>query len=163
MLIGISACLLGMPVRYDGGHKAWGMVSDLQRLGVVFIPICPEAQSGLGVPREPMRLEGDPRRPVLKTLFTRQDQTKQVTSWLNKRLESLQEEGVTGFLYKSRSPSCGLMHVPVYNEQGVIHGYGAGLFATACMERFPNLPSAEGDTITDRSTLQEFLARLSPS
>ncbi|MEO5331465.1 MAG: DUF523 domain-containing protein [Magnetococcus sp. YQC-5] len=160
MRIGISACLLGMPVRYDGGHKAWVMASDLQRSGVVFIPICPEAQSGLGVPREPMRLEGDPHSPILKTLLTRQDQTNQVASWVNKRLESLQDEGVSGFLCKSRSPSCGVIHVPVYNEQGAIHGYGTGLFASACMERFPNLPIAEGDTMTDWSTLQTFLARL---
>lgn len=158
--IGISSCLLGMNVRYDGGHKAWPLAGPLAQAGVRFIPLCPEAECGLGVPREPMRLEGEPACPVLKTLVSRVDQTHRVMDWSVKRLESLAGEGVRGFLLKSRSPSCGVSEVPIHDAHGGAKPQGMGIFARACQNRFPDLLLVEADKIADWQTAQAFLAHL---
>ncbi|MBF0429522.1 MAG: DUF523 domain-containing protein [Magnetococcales bacterium] len=160
MRIVISACLLGMRVRYDGGHKAWDLVEKMVQAGVTFIPICPEAESGLGVPREPMRLEGDPSSPFLRTLVTRKDHTQSVTDWIEGRLERLGSEGVDGFLLKSRSPSCGVIDVPVYDDHGVAQEGGEGLFARACKRHFSALSVAERELMTDWPTVVAFLESL---
>ncbi len=162
--IGISACLLGMRVRYDGGHKAWTLAGELALSGVTFIPLCPEVDCGLGVPREPMRLEGVLASPVIKTLATHVDHTQRLINWSATRLDLLVTEGVQGFLFKSRSPSCGIMDVPVYDSQGILQPVGGvGLFARACQRRFPGLLMAEGDKIVDWQMASAFLSSIAVS
>ncbi|MBF0179214.1 MAG: DUF523 domain-containing protein [Magnetococcales bacterium] len=149
MRIGVSACLLGMPVRYDGGHKASAALMAIEGAGVSWMPICPEVECGLGIPREPMRLEAEPDALALRTVTTRLDHTHRLIAWCAWRLDGLERAGVAGFVFKSRSPSCGLAGVPVCDAQGHPVGEGAGLFARACGQRFPGLPLVEGDRVVD--------------
>jgi uncharacterized protein YbbK (DUF523 family) len=141
--LGISACLLGKRVRYDGGHKLDRLIADTFGPFVEWVPICPEAECGLGVPREPMRLEGDPASPRLVTVSTRIDHTELMLAWAKKRVAELEREGLCGFILKSKSPSCGLRRVPVYPERGEHSMTGTGLFASILTERFPLLPAED--------------------
>ncbi|MBF0341337.1 MAG: DUF523 domain-containing protein [Magnetococcales bacterium] len=159
--VAISACLLGLPVRYDGGDKAWPLVAALERLGVCWLPFCPEAECGLGVPRESMRLQGDPEQPRLVTLVTGIDHTERLLAWSGERLERLAAAGVAGFLFKSRSPSCGLGSTPVHDTLGDGRAApGSGLFARACGQRFSALPQSDAELLADEPALRAFLARL---
>src|SRR4051794_25387356 len=116
--VGISACLAGEYVRYDGGHKYNANI--VENLGRFFtFPVCPEVGCGLPVPREPMRLEGDPADPRLITVKTRQDLTAQMTECCQNKLADLAKEKLSGFIFKSRSPSSGLRDVPVYRDDAV--------------------------------------------
>ena len=158
--LGISACLLGENVRYDGKHKqdlylieALGQIADL-------VPVCPEAELGLGVPREIMRLEGDPSRPRLLTVHTRLDITDRMLGWARQKVRSLDEEQLDGFIFKCRSPSCGLRQVPVHNRGGEVSGAGTGLFARVLMECFPALPMGEEGDLLDSAGQKNFIDRV---
>ncbi|GAB0057215.1 hypothetical protein SIID45300_01538 [Candidatus Magnetaquicoccaceae bacterium FCR-1] len=155
--IAISACLLGLPVRYDGGHKAWPLIEPLIASGAILMPFCPENESGLGVPREPMRLEGDSDRPTLRTLESRLDHTRRLIAWSEERLELYADARVSGFICKARSPSCGVHGVPVHDADGQPTGEGMGLFARACRARFPHLPVEESERLGDWSRVVAFL------
>lgn len=154
--IGISACLFGNNTRYDGGHRLAQELLDLFAGKVVLIPLCPEAECGLGIPREPMRLEGDPKNPRLMTILSRCDLTGPMRAWCKQRLDALPDEGIHGLVLKARSPSCG--------KQVVVHGagenrYSPGLFARLAMERFPDLPIADEEELRDPARLADFLTR----
>ncbi|MBM4032878.1 MAG: DUF523 domain-containing protein [Planctomycetes bacterium] len=138
--LGISACLLGERVRYDGGHKLDRLIAEVFGPFVEWVPVCPEAECGLGVPREPMRLEGDPASPRLITVRTRLDHTARILAWARQRVAELERECLCGFILKSKSPSCGLRRVPVYPERGEPSMAGIGLFARTLIERLPLLP-----------------------
>ena len=117
--LGISSCLLGHPVRYDGGHKrADHLVSGLS-YPVEWVPVCPEVEAGLGVPREPMRLVVAGSTIHLITIDTRQDMTNQVAQFSVRRVRELKSLHLSGFVLKARSPSCGIEQVPLYDEQGL--------------------------------------------
>ncbi|MBF0417907.1 MAG: DUF523 domain-containing protein, partial [Magnetococcales bacterium] len=154
--IAISACLLGLPVRYDGGHKAWHQVEPLIASGVILMPFCPENECGLGVPREPMRLEGAPDHPDLITLESRIDHTRRLRAWCEERLDLYAEARVSGFICKARSPSCGVRDVPVYGVEEP-PGRGMGLFAGACRTRFPKIPIEDSERMTEWADVVEFL------
>jgi uncharacterized protein YbbK (DUF523 family) len=111
--IGISACLLGENVRYDGGHKLDRFLTDTLGKYVEYVPVCPEVECGLGVPRKHMHLEGNPDSPRLIITETRQDETKRMVSWMQKRLVQLEQENIHGFIFKSNSPSCGTGKVKI--------------------------------------------------
>ncbi|MBF0137213.1 MAG: DUF523 domain-containing protein [Magnetococcus sp. DMHC-1] len=140
--LGVSACLLGQKVRYDGNHKQDPSLARLYGRDVTFIPICPEVEAGLGIPREPLRLEGDVAAPRAMTMYTRQDLTDLLTTHARKRLADLATLNLQGFVFMSRSPSCGLDSVPVLQEQGQVV-LGRGIFAQACARCFPGLPMLE--------------------
>jgi uncharacterized protein YbbK (DUF523 family) len=158
--LGVSACLLGQPVRYDGGHKRDRWITDVLGPQVDFVPVCPEVECGLPVPREPMRLVGDPAAPRLVTIRTGVDHTERLLGWARRRVAALKREGLCGFLFKAKSPSCGLAHVRVYRGKGVLSRAGVGLFARSLMERFPLLPVEEADRLNDAALRENFVERL---
>ena len=114
--LGISACLLGEPVRFDGGHQWDRFITDTLGQYVEFVPVCPEAECGLGVPREAMRLVGEPEAPRLVTVRTKVDLTERMQTWARKRVRELEQEDLRGFIFKSKSPSSGMERVRVYSE-----------------------------------------------
>lgn len=155
----ISACLLGHRVRYDGGHKAWPFAAELAQRGVQWVPFCPEAECGLGVPREAMRLEGDPGQPTLVTLDTRIDHTTALQGWSETRVAAWRSLPIRGVLLKARSPSCGLSSVPVCNPTtGKPLALGAGLFARVCRNHLPHLPLEEADRLADWPAVAAWFA-----
>jgi len=159
--IGVSACLLGQPVRYDGGHKHDRWVTGELGRYVEFVPVCPEVEAGFGVPREAMRLVGDPESPRLVTIATGQDKTSAMRDWAKRRVEELAGENLCGFIFKSRSPSSGMARVKVYPEKGGMPAHaGVGLFARAFMERFPLLPVEEEGRLNDARLRENFIERI---
>jgi uncharacterized protein YbgA (DUF1722 family)/uncharacterized protein YbbK (DUF523 family) len=158
--LGISTCLLGEPVRYDGGHKRDPfLVNELGRY-VEWVPVCPEVEMGLPVPREPMRLVGDPDAPHLIAPKSGTDYTERMTAWAHKRVEELAEEGLHGFVFKKDSPSSGLFRVRVYDERGMAQRAGVGMFARAFAERFPLLPVEEEGRLHDAYLRENFIGRI---
>ncbi len=157
--VGVSSCLLGEEVRHDGGHKRHAIVIDVLGPAVEWIPVCPEFEMGLGVPREPLRLERDRRRTRLVAIETRADHAETIRRWSAERLKGLEARQISGYVLKSRSPSCGLQGVPVYDKAGNRTKTGRGLFAAALCRRFPNLPVEEETAFTDRASAERFLER----
>ncbi|MCA1945117.1 MAG: DUF523 and DUF1722 domain-containing protein [Desulfovibrio sp.] len=160
LLVGVSTCLLGEPVRYDGGHKHDRYLTDILGRFVRFVPVCPEVECGLGVPREAMRLVGDPAAPRLVTQKTGIDHTERMLAWAARRVEALAGEPLCGFVFKSKSPSSGMARVKVYDENGHAATKGVGLFARAVMERFPHLPVEEEGRLNDVHLRENFIERL---
>jgi uncharacterized protein YbgA (DUF1722 family)/uncharacterized protein YbbK (DUF523 family) len=160
--LGISACLLGEPVRFDGGHQWDRFITDTLGQYVEFVPVCPEAECGLGVPREAMRLVGDPEAPRLMTVRTKVDLTDRMVTWARKRVEELAREDLCGFIFKSKSPSSGMERVRVYPEagQGSPVTRGVGMFARIFMEHFPLLPVEEEGRLHDPVLRENFIERL---
>lgn len=158
--IGISACLLGQKVRYDGQHKHDHFITDT--LGVYFdyVPVCPEVECGLGIPRESMHLEGDLEDPRLLTTRTRVDHTERMQRWARTRVMQLEKEGLCGFIFKSKSPSSGMMNVKVFNAAGGIIGRAPGLFAKAFLQRFPSLPCEDEGRLNDPDLRENFIERV---
>jgi uncharacterized protein YbbK (DUF523 family) len=159
--IGISQCLLGDHVRYDGGHKRDALFADTLSLQVEWIPVCPEVEAGLGVPREPMRLAGTAASPRLVTVTSGTDHTDAMQQFSARRLRELERLDLAGYVFKARSPSCGIGRVPLVNAQGVETPDGVGLFAQALMEHFPLLPVEDEDRLHDPEILKDFLKRAS--
>lgn len=160
--IGISACLTGEKVRYDGSHKRDPFLMETLGRFVEFVPVCPEAECGLGVPREAMRLEGEPENPRLVTIHSKKDHTRRMLEWAKKRLAALEREDICGFIFKSRSPSSGMARVKVYRQdgKGSPRHSGVGLFARAFMEHFPLLPVEDEGRLHDPLLRENFITRL---
>jgi len=155
--IGISACLFGQNTRYDGGNRHEPLLMEALNL-FILMPLCPEAECGLGIPREPMRLEGDPENPRLMTINTRCDLTGRMWTWINQRLNALANENIGGLILKARSPSCG-KQVAVHGKEAGKIAHSPGLFARACQERFPDLPIVDEEELRDPARLADFLKR----
>jgi uncharacterized protein YbgA (DUF1722 family)/uncharacterized protein YbbK (DUF523 family) len=158
--VGASSCLLGNPVRYDGGHKLDRYVAHALARWLEFVPVCPEVECGLGVPREAMRLQGDPAAPRLVTNKTGVDHTERMLAWAAQRVEELAAEELCGFIFKSKSPSSGMERVKVYGDAGMPAHTGVGLFARAFKERFPLLPVEEEGRLNDPGLRENFIERL---
>lgn len=159
--IGISQCLLGDAVRYDGGHKRDTLLADTLSQRVDWVPVCPEVEAGLGVPREPMRLEGTAASPRLVTTTSGVDHTAAMHRFSARRLRELERLDLSGFVLKARSPSCGIGKVPFVNVQGIETREGIGLFAQALIAHFPLLPVEDEDRLHDPQILKDFLKRVS--
>lgn len=158
--LGISACLLGRAVRYDGGHRLdQAMIDALDRC-VEWVPVCPEVESGLPVPRDIMRLVGDSLAPRLEIIVTGADYTEPILRWSEKKLKELEAAGLSGFIFKSRSPSCGIYDVPVFSNEGESVGLASGLFARAFMEAFPNIPVEDETRLSDEEVMKKFVERI---
>lgn len=158
--LGISTCLLGEPVRYDGGHKLDRYLRDTLGQYVEYLPVCPETECGLGIPRESMHLEGDPAAPRLITTRSRRDVTGQMLTWAEKRLRELEAEDLCGFIFKSNSPSSGMERVKVSDENGMPRKIGVGIFAAAFMKHFPLLPVEEEGRLHDPWLRESFIERI---
>ena len=158
--LGISTCLLGENVRFDGGHKLDRFLTNTLGQYVEYVPVCPEVECGLPVPRESMHLEGDPDAPRLVTSRTKQDMTEKMVNWARRRVADLEKEGLMGFIFKSDSPSSGMERVRVYNEKGMPVKKGVGMFARAFMEHFPLLPVEEEGRLHDPKLRDNFIERI---
>jgi uncharacterized protein YbgA (DUF1722 family)/uncharacterized protein YbbK (DUF523 family) len=158
--LGISTCLLGENVRYDGGHKLDRFLVHTLGQYVEWVPVCPEVEIGLPVPRESMRLVGDSDAPRLVTLKSGHDYTERMQTWARERLEGLAEVGLHGFVFKKDSPSSGLYRVKVYTERGMPSKIGTGIFAREVMRRFPLLPLEEEGRLHDVHLRENFIDRV---
>ncbi|MFC1863885.1 YbgA family protein [Thermodesulfobacteriota bacterium] len=158
--IGISRCLLGDKVRYDGGHKKDRFLTDTLSMYVDYVPVCPEVEAGFPVPREAFRLVGDPERPVMITSKTRKDVTELMKKWAQKRVKELEEESLCGFIFKKDSPSSGMERVKVYNDKGMPQKKGVGIFAGLFTDHFPLIPVEEEGRLHDPALRENFIERI---
>lgn len=157
--LGISSCLLGERVRYDGGHKLDHYLADTLGRFVDWVPVCPEVETGLGTPREAMRLVGTADSPRLMTRETGIDHTDRMLRWARGRLKELEQEELCGFIFKSRSPSSGMERVKIYSPDGMPGPVGSGIFARAFMDRFPLLPVEDDGRLRDPGLRENFIER----
>ncbi len=158
--LGISSCLLGNPVRYDGGHQRDRYLTDILGPYVEYVPVCPEIECGLGIPRESLRLVGDPESPRLVASKSGIDYTDRMRIWAGDRLQGLAQENLDGFIFKKGSPSSGMERVKVYTSQGMPRKIGSGLFARAFMDAFPALPMEEDGRLYDPDLRENFIERI---
>jgi uncharacterized protein YbbK (DUF523 family) len=144
--VGVSACLLGEEVRYDGGHKRSATLVDLVGPQVELVPVCPEVEVGMGTPREPLQLVHDARGVRMVTVRTGIDYTDRMNEWARARVRELERAGLDGYVLKSGSPSCGLE--------------GPGLFAHILMTSIPTLPVIDEKRLEDPSARTEFMRQV---
>jgi uncharacterized protein YbgA (DUF1722 family)/uncharacterized protein YbbK (DUF523 family) len=161
--IGVSSCLLGAKVRFDGGHKRSDFLVDTLGSFVEFVPVCPEVEFGLGVPRETLRLVRDrnnARGTRLIANDTGIDHTDKMNSYAERRVIGLGHERLSGYVLKKNSPSCGMERVRIYGSSGVPTRNGSGLFASALMRRYPSLPVEEEGRLNDPHLRENFVERV---
>jgi uncharacterized protein YbgA (DUF1722 family)/uncharacterized protein YbbK (DUF523 family) len=157
--VGISSCLLGEKVRYDGGHKHDRYITGVLGRYFQLVPVCPEVGCGMPIPREAMRLEGDPANPRLVTNKSHVDKTGLMNEFCRRKVVELEGEDLCGFIFKKDSPSSGLFRVKVYN-QGMPARNGSGLFAAAVVRHFPLLPVEEEGRLNDPHIRENFIERV---
>ena len=163
--IGVSACLLGAKVRFDGGHKRSDFLVDTLGSFVEFVPICPEVEIGLGVPRETLRLvrSSDASRGARLRLVSNEtgiDHSDIMNSYAERRITALGSEELSGYVLKKDSPSCGMERVLVYGSSGMPTRDGSGLFAAAMIRRYPSLPVEEEGRLSDPQLRENFVERV---
>ncbi|MDD5092007.1 MAG: DUF523 and DUF1722 domain-containing protein [Candidatus Wallbacteria bacterium] len=158
--IGVSSCLLGNPVRYDGNHKQDHFATDVLSTFFEFVPVCPEIELGMGVPREAIHLVGDPENPRLLGVRSKKDWTETMRNWATERIRKLESENLCGFIFRKKSPSSGLFRVPVHNEKGSVIGHGSGIFAGMMARAFPLVPMEEDGRLNDLTLRENFLERV---
>ena len=158
--VGVSACLLGETVRYDGGHKRDAFLTEVLGRFVEWVPVCPEVELGLGIPREAIRLEGDPSSPRLVAPKSGADHTVAMRRLAGRRAAALGRLGLVGYVLKKDSPSCGMERVRVHSERGAPRRNGVGLFARALMDALPLLPVEEEGRLNDPPLRENFVERL---
>jgi uncharacterized protein YbgA (DUF1722 family)/uncharacterized protein YbbK (DUF523 family) len=158
--LGISSCLLGNNVRYDGGHAQDRFLTDTLGRYVEYVPVCPEVECGFSTPREALRLVGNPESPRLVTVNSGQDHTERMLSWARRKVAELERENLCGFIFKSKSPSSGMERIKVYDEHGVPAKKGVGLYARAFMEHFPLLPVEDEGRLHDPALRENFIERI---
>jgi len=158
--IGISSCLLGQEVRYDGGHKRDRFLTDVLGSFVEWVPVCPEVESGMGIPRPSVRLvrSGDDVRMIAER--TGEDHTRSMRAFSRKRVAALRKLDLAGYVLKRDSPSCGMERVRVYAEGGMPEKKGRGLFAEALIDGMPQLPVEEEGRLNDAVLRENFIERV---
>jgi len=127
---------------------------------VEFVSVCPEVECGFGILREPLRLVGDPESPCLISVHTRQDYTLLMLHWARKRMVTLKKEDMWGFILKSKSPSCGIERVKVYDKNGVAMNKGRGLFVRALREHLPLVPITDEKGIHNPQVFKNFIDKI---
>ena len=158
--IGVSSCLLGCKVRYDGGHKLDRYIRDDLGRFFSYLPVCPEVESGLPVPRETLRLVDSPGGVRLVFRKNGEDFTDAMRAWAADRLDQLESDDLCGFIFKSKSPSSGMERVKVYNDKGVPSSSGTGIWAGMFMQRFPLIPVEEEGRLHDPKLREMFIERV---
>ena len=159
MRVGISTCLLGEEVRYDGGHKRTQYLIDAFGSSVEWVPVCPEVEAGFGTPREAMQLSRVNGVIRLVTVTTARDVTDQMGELIRRRMQELQLKGLSGYILKANSPSCGLA-VKAFDDRGIASEPGRGVFAEALTREFPDLPIEDEGRLSDPRLLAEFVERV---
>jgi len=158
--IGISACLLGDEVRYDGGHKRDDFLADRLARFVTFVRVCPEVEIGLGTPRDPIRLVRAGGALRLVNPKTGDDHTDAMTRYAARRVREIAALDLSGYVLKKNSPSCGMERVKTYDTKGVPAKSGSGLFARALLDALPDLPVEEEGRLLDSDLRENFLTRV---
>ncbi len=158
--VGVSSCLLGNRVRYDGGHQRDRYITDVLADYFNFIPVCPEVECGLPVPRETMRLVGDAEHPRLITSKKGIDHTEKMIRYCTHKVQQLENENLSAFIFKKNSPSSGLHRVKVYGSSGQPQKKGRGLFAAAVVNRYPFLPVEEEGRLHDAPLRENFIEKV---
>ena len=158
--LGVSACLLGAEVRHDGSHKKDAFLTDTLGPFVEWVPVCPEVEIGLGIPRDTIRLVGDAEAPRLVVQKTGEDLTTRMRRYAEAKTRQLEALGLHGYVLKRASPSCGLFRVRVYRESDRQGGGGRGLYADALVRRFPALPVEEEGRLGDAAIRENFIERV---
>ena len=158
--IGISSCLLGENVRFDGGHKKDDFLTNHFGSFVEWVQVCPEVEIGLGIPRESLRLVADGGNIRLAAPRSGLDHTERMTQWTKEKTSQLVDQNLCGYVLKRSSPSCGLERVKVYDRSGMPNRQGRGLFAAGMVERFPNLPMEEEGRLNDSRLRENFVSQV---
>jgi uncharacterized protein YbgA (DUF1722 family)/uncharacterized protein YbbK (DUF523 family) len=158
--IGISSCLLGQKVRFDGGHKRDRYLTDVLGQWLTWVPVCPELEIGLGIPRPTIRLEATKPEPVLVEPKSGRDMTDEMQDYAEVKVGELQKLELDGFVLKKGSPSCGMERVRVYGRGGMPTKNGVGVFARVLIRRWPNLPVEEEGRLNDPLLRERFIAHV---
>jgi len=158
--MGISPCLLGKKVRYDGGDRRNRYITDTLGKYFAWIPVCPEVEYGLGIPREPMQLVGDPARPRIVTISTGIDHTDGMVKWAENKFVELEKEDLCGFIFKSKSPSSAIQGVTILSSSGISCGVGPGIFGGAFIRQFSMIPVIDDEQLEDPVSRKDFLEKV---
>ena len=158
--LGVSSCLLGERVRYDGGHKRDAFLVETFGRYVEWVPVCPEVELGLGTPRPTLRLERHGADVRLMMPKTGDDHTDAMRRYADKRVAALAGDDLCGYILKKDSPSCGMERVKVYDAHAIPAKSGRGLFAAALLQRYPNLPVEEEGRLNDLALRENFVGRV---
>ena len=158
--VGVSSCLLGNKVRYDGGHKHDRYITDILGRYFDFLPVCPEVECGLSIPRETMHLAGEIENPRLVTTKTGIDHTSRMIDFCKRRVKELEKENLCAFIFKKDSPSSGLYRVKVFGKAGQSQKKGRGMFAAALVDNFPLLPVEEEGRLHDAPLRENFIEKV---
>lgn len=158
--VGISTCLLGKSVRYNAGHKLDYYLKDYLGQYVDFVPVCPEVESGMGVPREAVHLHETPLGTRMITEKSGEDVTDRMQSWILKKMDQIDSLNLSGFILKSKSPSCGLFRTRLYREDKPPSLNSRGLFAKALADRFPDLIIEEEGRLHNPDIRDNFIQML---
>ena len=158
--VGVSACLLGELVRWDGGHKRNSCVAETLSRFFTLVPVCPEVEMGLGVPREPLRLVREGGVLHMRAPASGADHTGRMNRWAARRLQELRRMDLSGYVLKKNSPSCGLERIRTYDPAGVRTADDRGLFASRLLRAFPDLPVIEELHLEDPAEREDFIARV---
>lgn len=161
IFVGVSSCLLGIEVRYDGGHKRDRFLTDMLANYFEFVPVCPEVEVGMGVPRESVRLAGDPDNPRMLGFKSGRDWTDAMKRFCKSRAKELKEYDLSGYIFKSKSPSCGIARVRLRSlSGGATHRVTVGLHAREIMDRYPLLPVEDEGRLNDAGLRENFIVRV---
>ena len=158
--IGVSACLLGRKVRYDAGHKHDRYLTSVLAEHFELVEVCPEAEVGMGIPRETVRLEGEVGAPRMIAPKSGTDWTDRMNAWSRRRLREDDLQDLDGFVFKKKSPSCGLFRISVKPASGRSVLTGRGLFAEAFSAAHPRVPAEEEGRLNDAGLRENFLERV---
>jgi uncharacterized protein YbbK (DUF523 family) len=158
--IGISRCLLGEEVRYDGGHKRDSYIVDVLGKDFEWVPVCPEVEIGLGTPRESIQLVQTLMGIRLRGIESKNDVTEMMHGYAEKKNLELEKAAIHGFIFKKGSPSCGIKTVEICDESGATISQGNGMFADLLMKCFPSLPIVDEEGLRDLVVREEFLRRV---
>ena len=158
--LGVSSCLLGQEVRFNGGHVRDDLLLSTLGHYVQWVPVCPEVEVGMGIPRENIRLVGESENPRLVAPKSGTDYTEVMKEWSSGRLEELKDECLHGYILKKDSPSCGLFRTRVYKGDGPASRNGRGLFAGQLVNRFPMLPVEEEGRLRDPKLRENFIGKV---
>lgn len=159
--VGVSSCLLGVKVRWNGDHKQDLYITDILGRYFEWVPVCPEFETGMGVPRETVRLVKDGSETLMLGTKTRKDWTAPMRKFTRKKTAELEAVPLCGFIFKKGSPSCGMERVALYHPAGMPAGSSTrGLFSAAFMDRFPLVPVEEEGRLNDDRLRENFIVRV---
>ncbi|MDQ2077854.1 DUF523 and DUF1722 domain-containing protein [Marinimicrobium sp. ABcell2] len=158
--VGVSQCLLGEPVRYDGGHKHDRYLTEVLSQYFHYRPVCPEVAVGLGIPRKPIRLVATDRGTRVRGIAEASlDVTEALEAEAERTVSAMPE--LSGYIFMQNSPSCGVFRMKRYSEDGMpVDSAGQGAYARRLIERMPLLPIEEAGRLNDAALRENFITRV---